>query len=363
MTRITLLGLVLLGAFTFACSSDHESNGDESQSRGERVFATVASSAEVLVLDAATHEQIASVPVGAGPAIILATKDGKRLYTADWADNSITSIDADTLQPTVLPMPGRPYVIALSPDDERLYVGLASVNGIAVIDTATNTVLNTFEQSELPASIIVSPDGKTLYVAFLGLFFEAGKLVALDAETGAEKHPVIPVGYTPAWITIGKDGSRVYTLDFLSDDISVVDTETWSVVKTLTTATGSQGIIGNVTPDGSRLYVTNHGTGELIGIDTSSNEIVQTIKLDGEPVGVNFTADGSHVWTTDFGVGSIGEDLNIGLTYLLSGVYNGTNRGQLREFDIASGNAVGTTVATSPGATSIVVVGGPGAKP
>ena len=357
---VGLSGCLLLGLLGCACGGDGGTKGAEKSesTASARVFATVATSAEVLVLDPATHERLATVPVGAGPAIILATSDHKKLYTANWADNSVTRIDADTLETKTVPFPGRPYVIALSPDDSRLYVGVNHVNEIHVMDTASDTDVDTFAQPDLPASLIVSPDGKTLYAAYLGNFVSPGHLVALDAATGAVVHPELTVGSTPAWITIGRDGSRVYTLNFLSDDITVVDTQAWTAVKTITPGSGTHAIIGNVTPDGSRLYVTNHGTGDMIAVDTATNEIVQTIKLDGAPVGVNFTPDGSHVWTTDFGTGSVGEPLDIGFTYLISGVYKGTSAGQIREFDVASGDPIGTTVSTKPGATSVVVVPG-----
>lgn len=358
--------LACVAAYSLACSdakpsSDTDASTEESPAAtagGGRIYASVSGAAEVVVLDDATHAQLASIPVGKGPAIILATSDYAKLYTANWGDNSVSAIDAKAQTSKAIGMPGRPYVIALSPDGKRLYAGVSGVNEIEVIDTTTDRIVDTFAMSELPASIIVSPDGATLYVAFLGGAIPGlapGSLLAVSATTGDIVHPALTVGLVPAWITMGPDGSKVYTLNFLSDDISVVDTASWKVDATIEMGTGSQTIIGNVTPDGSALYVTNFGSAELVAIDTKTNAIARTIKLSGKPVGVNFSADGKRVYTTDFGTASIGQDPLIGLNYLLTGVYSGGGTGQVRAFDVASGEAVGSTASTGPGATSVVV--------
>jgi YVTN family beta-propeller protein len=248
-------------------------------------------------------------------------------------------------------MTGRPYVIALSPSGDTLYVGV-NPTGIAVIDTATNTIDRTIPTDELAASLIVSPDGETLYIATVPLA-TPGMLRAISTETDEVVHEAIEVGSVPAWITISPDGSKVFTLNFLSDNISVVDTETFEVLETVSTGAGSQAIIGNVTPDGSTLYVTNHGSGEPMAIDTESYEITQTVPLDGRPVGVQFNGDGTRVYTTDFGTESLMAAPDLG--YLLTGTLATMGPGQVRVFDTATGDEVGSVVETGSGATSVVV--------
>jgi YVTN family beta-propeller protein len=134
----------------------------------------------------------------------------------------------------------------------------------------------------------------------------------------------------------------------------VIDTASWTTITTVSGGAGSQGIIGNVTPDDTHLYVTNHGAGNLIAIDTETYAITQTIELDGRPVGVNFNADGSRVYVTDFGPESLAVPADS--NYLLTGHLTATGDGQVSVFDTATGEAVGTKVQTGPGATSVVVL-------
>lgn len=344
----------LLALVHAACSDSKDVEPAHAEPSGARIYATVSSTNEVLAIDDDSHKLLHSYAVGRGPAIIVATPGQKKLYTANWQDNTVSVIDVASDKVVNIQMPGRPYVIAIDGAGRFVYAGLDS-NAIAIIDTETDKIERSIATGELPASLIVSPDGKTLYVAYLKILqLGAGSLEAISTETGEVIHPAIPVGRAPAWITISPDGSKVFTLNFLSDDVTVVDTESFRVVATVSTGAGSQAIIGNVTPDSTRLYVTNHGTSELAAIDIASAKLVQpTIKLDGRPVGVNFSPDGKRVYTTDFGAQSASEPLMIG--YLLTGTFSATGPGQVRVFDVASGQPVGETITVGPGPTSLVV--------
>jgi YVTN family beta-propeller protein len=355
------LALLLAGLLGCGSSSGGKANAanqsdagssDSAGNAGGRIYVTVSSSHEVLVLDDQTHEQLSSIQVGAGPAIIVATPSMDKLYTANWKDNTVSAITTADESVKSIALLGRPYVIAMDPAGERVYAGVDN-KSIVVIDTEKDEVAKTFATDELPASLIVSPDGKTLYVATLG----SNALYALSTADGSQAHPPVMVGNSPAWITIGKDGSKVYTLNFLSDDISVVDTASWKVQATVNGGTGSGGIIGNVTPDGSRLYVTNYGTGDMIAIDTKTNEVVQTIELGARPVGVNFSPDGKRVYATDFGPKSLKGSVVDALSFLTTGNLTIQSDGQVRAFDIATGDQVGETVTTAAGPTSVVVSG------
>lgn len=145
------------------------------------------------MLDEATREKVASIPLGKGPASLLATPTRDKLYSANWGDKTVSSIDPKKASARTLAMPGRPYVIALSPDGTRLYAGFDTSTEIVVIDAANDAELKRFKTPELPASIIVSADGATLYVADLGSVIPGlgspGSLCAISAEDGASSAP------------------------------------------------------------------------------------------------------------------------------------------------------------------------------
>lgn len=63
-----------------------------------------------------------------------------------------------------------PDWLAVSPEGERVYVVRNGVpDGVAVIDTATNTVIATIDFGDGPSAVAVSPDGTHVYLAKLFL--------------------------------------------------------------------------------------------------------------------------------------------------------------------------------------------------
>jgi YVTN family beta-propeller protein len=110
---------------------------------------------------------------GSSPGAVVAGAD--KVYVSNSAQDSISILDAHTgkeektlvLQPakSVTGLRGLlPFGLALSPDGNRLYVACAGINALAVIDTQQEKVLGYVPTGWFPARVIVSPDGKTLYV-------------------------------------------------------------------------------------------------------------------------------------------------------------------------------------------------------
>ena len=110
---------------------------------------------------------------GSSPGAVVAGRD--KVYVSNSAQDSISIIDAHSgkeeetlvLQPSksVAGLRGLlPFGLALTPDGSRLYVACAGINALAVIDTQQEKVLGYIPTGWFPARVIVSPNGKTLYV-------------------------------------------------------------------------------------------------------------------------------------------------------------------------------------------------------
>jgi YVTN family beta-propeller protein len=330
-------------------SADQDAGGKATTGEARRLYVSIYSENEVSVVDATTNTVLEQIPVGAGPAILLETPDHSTLFTANWLDTSISAIDVATHAVTPLPLESRPWVITLSRDGGTLYAGLGS-NQIAVIDTKTVTVTRTIPTPQLPESIVVSPDGKTLYVAL----FTDSTLEALSAETGEVVQPPILMGSIPAWAAISPDGRKVYALNFLSGDVSVLDTETWKVDATVPIETGSNPITGTTTPDGSLLAVTNFGNGGVVLVDTKTNEVTHRFHIDGRTVGVGFSPDGKRGYATDLGSASFAADpVSLVLNASFGSVT--TVPGHVTVFDPVEGTIL-DQIEMGTGPTSVVVM-------
>ena len=110
---------------------------------------------------------------GSSPGAVVAGAD--KVYVSNSAQDSISILDAHTgkEEKTLLLEPAKsvaglrgllPFGLALRPDGSRLYVACAGINALAVIDTQQDKVLGYVPTGWFPARVIVSPDGKTLYV-------------------------------------------------------------------------------------------------------------------------------------------------------------------------------------------------------
>jgi YVTN family beta-propeller protein len=102
---------------------------------------------------------------------------------------------------------------------------------VTVIDTKKRDIITTIpiDRGEgKPVGVVVSPNGKRLYVAS----GRTGTLSVIDAAS-YKVLASVPVGKRPWGVAISRDGRYVYTANGLSNDVSVLDATTNRVVATI----------------------------------------------------------------------------------------------------------------------------------
>ncbi len=256
----------------------------------------------VSVIDTTTGTVMRTVSVGARPARVAITRDGRRAYVTNGDSDSISVIDtaSDTVIATI-PVGDGPSYLAPTPDGSFLYVMTAS-GVVEVVDTTLQTIVATIPVGASGA-IAIRPDGARAYVA-------AGLLYVIDTAANvvvksftAELAPIPGVSTTASSVVISPDGARAYVGVFMfgagpfgitaSGSIILVDTASESVTGEI--------VLGSVpgqialTPDGSRAYVgiqstfvnTGYGMGFLPGrhvvvIDTITNSVSWPTIIDSE---------------------------------------------------------------------------------
>lgn len=105
------------------------------------------------------------------------------------------------------------------------------------------------------------------------------------------------MGTAPSGIAVTPDGSRVYVANDASDNVSVIDTSTNTVIATITAPANSQEIA--ISPNGLFAYLTNENNATVSIINTSNNTITGTIPVGMGPTGVAFTTDGSLAYVAN----------------------------------------------------------------
>lgn len=87
-----------------------------------------------------------------------------------------------------------------------------------------------------------------------------------QAATQAQVIATIPVGATPFGIAVTPDGSRLYVSNSTGGSVSVVDTATQSVTSTITSNVGTTPVGITVDASGTYAYVANYGAGTVTRI-------------------------------------------------------------------------------------------------
>lgn len=170
--------------------------------------------------------------MGTGQSVthmVIAGKDGRKLYTANIGSDTITMIDTQAPNPPPgvqsLKVGSGAEGIDISPAGDEIWVATRNDGNVHVVDTATFTVKQTFAAGKFPIRVKFTPDGKRVLVSNA----QGGDLVIFDAATRKEIKRVV-IGESPVGILIQPDGKRAYVAAMQSGKVVAVDLEKMEVV-------------------------------------------------------------------------------------------------------------------------------------
>ncbi|HTS66267.1 MAG TPA: hypothetical protein VMH28_29790 [Candidatus Acidoferrales bacterium] len=177
----------------------------------------------------------------------------------------------------------------LHADGVRVLQTNSAGDNVHVIDPATNQVVGTIEDIEVPHGVAIAPDGGRIYVTDESL----STLDTVDAKT-LKVTKRIPLSGRPNNVDVAKDGSHVYVgIAQAPGAVDVIDTATLTRVKSIPV----KGAIHNVyvTPDGKYAVAGSIPAKAISVIDTATNAVAWTLTLDGgiRPMAFTRNADGS----------------------------------------------------------------------
>ena len=246
-----------------------------------RVYVADFGESSVSVIDSTTDQVARTITVGMNPVAIAATPNGSTVYVTNNGSSTLSVIDGltGTVKASVT-VGFYPIGVALSPNGSRVYVANQGSQSVSVIDTSKNAVIATVGLADKPWGLAMAPDGSNLYVTM-----DSGEVarIVTATNTGADS---IGVGLHAVGIAITPDGTTVLVASNIATNaISVIDTGTNSVVKTISLDGGNPQMI-SITPDGSRAYVSSSNAARVWAIDIASRKIVGTVNVEGQANGV-----------------------------------------------------------------------------
>src|ERR1043166_10141353 len=92
-----------------------------------------------------------------------------KAYVGLFKDNAIAVLDTGTnrLQGTI-PVPQGPHGIVMTPDGRKVYVSSDGASTVSIIDTITDLVVSSIDVGPNPHGLAISPDGRKLLVMAFG---------------------------------------------------------------------------------------------------------------------------------------------------------------------------------------------------
>lgn len=236
--------------------------------------------------DADAGKLIKKVEVGKHPAHIVFTEDGKYVLVTNNEDNNVSVIDAKTYNVINTIAVGKgPHGFRISKDSKFAYVANMGEDTISVVDIENNKEVKKIKVGNTPVTTGITSDGKTLVATVNG----ENALAIIDLAT--DKVDKVPVGKGPAQVYIESDDKYAFvanqgTEDAPSNTVSKIDMATRKVVATIETGKGAHGVV--VSPDNKYVYVTNMYDGTVSVIDNSTDKVIKTTQVEGEPNGVSY---------------------------------------------------------------------------
>jgi YVTN family beta-propeller protein len=189
-------------------------------------------SAQVRLLDAATGDVIANIPVGIEPEGVRFRPDGRYAYVTSEASERIDVIGVEERRNVgTVPTGKRPRNVVFSADGERAFVTCEFDARVDVIDSREHRALTSIAiegtPKALPMGMALDDSANRLYVT-LG---RAGEIAVIDTRALRVLQRIGDIGARPWGIALTPDGDKIYTANGPSGDVSVIDAKSLRVIR------------------------------------------------------------------------------------------------------------------------------------
>lgn len=278
-------------------------------------------------------ELVKSISVGDHPKSVTLSPDQTKAYVCNLEEGSVEIIDTRSLErikrisfkrtpieitdknPPFTSFEEKPVEIAFTRDGRFVWISLLNAGGVAVYDwrgriktrgkeskevRIQNNREKNFKKTRLrfiptgkqPKIIAVSPDKKMVFVAN----WEGGGITVIDAET-FKVLKKIPTGSHPRGICFTR--SHAYVANFVSNTISEIS------LKTLNKTRNFDDVGKNprhlvLSKDQKSIYVSNHGDGHIREIDIETKEVTHEWAVGKEPRTISLDENKNILFVTNY---------------------------------------------------------------
>jgi PQQ-dependent catabolism-associated beta-propeller protein len=254
----------------------------------ERLMVVCSDSHRADIIDVATKKSVGQMSLGEDPEAFDLSPDGKTVYVSSEEDGALSIFDfASKKQVAKVPVGEEPEGVKVSPDGKRVYVTSEVANMVHVVDTATNKVLKNIQVGKRPRRFAFSADGSELWVTNelgTGVSIISTKDLAVVGEVKFEIKGMRPDDITPVGIALGKDGKTMFVGLGKANHVAFVGAASRKVQNLVLVGKRAWNVTQSA--DGARLFVVNGLSDDLTVVDVKGAKAVKTIPVGRVPYGV-----------------------------------------------------------------------------
>jgi YVTN family beta-propeller protein len=238
------------------------------------------------------------MPIRLLPILLLlaSSLQAATLIVANKAEATVSLVDLGSGKvAATLPVGTGPHEVAVSRDGRLALIanygtGPQPGSTLTLIDVPGAKVVKTIDLGEhrKPHGMVWIGDSRALVTS------EAGKaLLEVDTDAGKVVRVLITGQEVSHMVAVTPDGSRAFVANIGSGGITAFDLKEGKKIADVSTAAGSEGIA--VTPDGRQVWVTNREADSVTVLDTATLKVVKTFEVPSFPIRAEVTPDGKRV--------------------------------------------------------------------
>ena len=255
----------------------------------------------VSVIDVASRQVIATIPVSSGPHGMAITPDGRFVYISSDGSSVVSVIDTSTDRVMgVIEVGSEPHGLAMTPDGRELWVAVKGTDKVEIIDTRGNQVVGNITVVS-PHNIAFRPDGKSAYVA--SQVSGNNALVEVDVKDRRVLRRV-PLDKTPRALDFDSDGRHLYFTEASVNAVLVLDPVSNEIVAKV--PVGASPHHAKFMAGGAKnALVVSQDTNELAVINLTNNQVVKTFQTGKNPHWIASGREGRIAYITNEGANSV----------------------------------------------------------
>jgi len=260
-----------------------------------RVYVANESSNSVTVVDAESLQVVATIDAKNHATHDLAlSRDGRYLLATNLSPGRLSVIDTTALETIASVFTGaRAHVVAFTNDEQQAWIANIAEDNVAILDMRTLRVVGTLPTGKGPTGLAFSRDGRFAYVSNQG-----DKTVAVVDTAGLAILKRIPVGTNPHFLVLGPDG-RIWGCNTGSNDIYVIDPGTQQVIASFQVGPAPQQLaFGFKGVAGPLAYVTVAGFNKVLVLDPDVRRLrlLEEIDVGEAPNGIAANPQGTRLF-------------------------------------------------------------------